>query len=326
MIPRVSVVVPSYNARDDFLEACLSSLELQTMPAWEAIVVDDGSTRGDVEGVVAKFGDQRLRTVRQENRGMGGARNTGFHAARAELVLTLDADDRIDPSFLDVAMTALDADADTDCVFMDSQRFGGDQAVWYFPDPLPPRCPQHPSFPDGGVLMRKRLWEGAGGYSQDRTLAGVEWWDFWLTGIERGMHVKHIAKPLYLYRAHLDEASVTSSMHAEYRNREQLYMRHKRTFDTFSGRCPRGPHSVAAFLAEGYVTSSQAAVRSGERRRALGLAFRAFLIYPWHRSTLRQFAQALVSGSLPVTVFRRLTRSRRARPKNGGQRDNASST
>ena len=124
MTPRVSVVIPSYNARDDFLEDCLSSLELQTMPAWEAIVVDDGSTRGDVKRVVATFGDERLRTVRQENRGMGGARNSGFHAARADLVLTLDADDRIDPSFLDVAVAALDADAETDCIFMDSQRFG----------------------------------------------------------------------------------------------------------------------------------------------------------------------------------------------------------
>jgi len=143
--------------------------------------------------------------------------------------------------------------------------------------------------------------------------------------MERGMHVKHVAKPLYLYRAHLDEASVTSSMHAEYRNREQLYRRHKRAFDTFSGQCPRGPHSIPAFLAEGYVTSSRAAVLTGERRRALGLACRAFLIYPWHRSTLRRMAQALVSGSLPVKVFRRLTRSRRARPKDPGQRDKASS-
>jgi len=131
------VVIPSYNARDDFLEACLSSLELQTMPAWEAIVVDDGSTRGDVKGVVAKFGDQRLRTVRQENRGMGGARNTGFHAARAELVLTLDADDRIDPSFLDVAVATIDADAETDCNLHGQSAVREGPSHLVFPGPAP---------------------------------------------------------------------------------------------------------------------------------------------------------------------------------------------
>lgn len=108
--PRVSVVVPCYNQPDEFLGACLSSLQRQTLPAWEAILVDDGSTRGDVAGVVAALGDARIRAIRHENRGMGGARNTGFRSARADLVLTLDADDRLDPPFLEVAVAALDGD------------------------------------------------------------------------------------------------------------------------------------------------------------------------------------------------------------------------
>jgi GT2 family glycosyltransferase len=278
------------------------------MRAWEAIVVDDGSTKGNVEAVVAGIGDPRIRVIRQENRGMGGARNTGFEAAGAELVLTLDADDRLDPSFLDVAVTALESDAEADCVFMDSQCFGRSREIRYFPQPLPPPCPQHPAYPDCGVLMRKRMWKDAGGYSQDRTLAGVEWWDFWLTAIERGMQVRHLAKPLYLYRTHLEGASVTSSMYDEYRNREQLYTRHQRIFDTFSTACSRGEHSIRAFRAQGYVTSSRASLMRRERGRALQMAARGFLVYPWHWLTVKQIGKALISGSLPLRAWRRLRR------------------
>ncbi len=308
MNPRVSVVIPSYNEPDRFLSECLSSLELQTMRAWEAIVVDDGSTKGSVEAVVAGVGDPRIRVIRQENRGMGGARNTGFEAAEADLVLTLDADDRLDPSFLEVAVAALESEAEADCVFMDSQCFGRSREVRYFPHPLPPPCPQHPAYPDCGVLMRKAMWKEAGGYSVDRTLGGVEWWDFWLSAIERGMQVRHIAKPLYFYRTHLEGVSVTSSMYDEYRNRAQLYARHQKVFDTFSGECSRGPHSIAAFLAQGYVTSSRASVVRGEGGRALRLAVRGFLIYPWHLLTLRQIGKALISGSPPLRALRRLAR------------------
>jgi glycosyltransferase involved in cell wall biosynthesis len=321
MNPRVSVVIPSYNEPDQFLGDCLSSLQRQTMTAWEAVVVDDGSTRGNVEMVVARVADPRIRAIRQENRGLGGARNTGFEAARADLVLTLDADDRLDPSFLEVAVSALDADPKADCVFMDSQCFGRSREIRYFPDPLPPPCPQHPAYPDCGVLLRKWRWKDAGGFSQDRSLAGAEWWDFWLSAMERGMQARHIAKPLYLYRTHLEGASVTSSMYHDHRNREELYRRHQIFFESFSGPCPRAPHGIPAFLAQGYVTSSRASLLRGERGRALRLALRGFLIYPWHWSTAKQIAKALVSGSPPLNAVRRLIRGGRSDPKHGANQD-----
>ena len=262
--PRVSIVIPSYNQPDEFLEACLSSLQQQTVASWEAIVVDDGSTRGNVETFVAGLGDPRIRAIRQENRGMGGARNTGFLAAQAELVLTLDADDRLDPAFLEVTVSVLEGDPEADCVFTDSRCFGDSQDILRFPVLLPPPCPQHPAYPDGGLLMRKRLWEAVGGYTDDRVLRGVEWWDFWLTATERGMRIRHIAKPLYWYRRHPEGASVTFSRYNDYRNRELIYRRHRRVFDTFHGECPRVLHpSIRAFLAQGYVIAPRHPLRRG---------------------------------------------------------------
>ena len=89
----VTVVVTTYNhAR--FLADALRSVSLQTRPADEVIVVDDGSS-DDPREVVRSFPGTRL--IRQENAGLAAARNRGLHAARTRYVLFLDADDMLEP-------------------------------------------------------------------------------------------------------------------------------------------------------------------------------------------------------------------------------------
>jgi glycosyltransferase involved in cell wall biosynthesis len=87
---RVTVVIPTYN-RAGLIGASLDSLVAQTHQDWDAIVVDDGST-DDTAAVVAGYGS-RVRYVRQENRGVGAARNTGLRLATGDLVAFLDSDD-----------------------------------------------------------------------------------------------------------------------------------------------------------------------------------------------------------------------------------------
>ena len=89
----VSVIVPAHNA-EKWLEPTLKSARAQTLEAIEIIVVDDGSTDGTaalVEEQVAA--DPRVRLIRQENGGVGAARNAAILAARGEFLAPLDADD-----------------------------------------------------------------------------------------------------------------------------------------------------------------------------------------------------------------------------------------
>lgn len=88
---RISVVIPAYNARDTVRQAVESVLE-QSLPPYEVIVVDDGSTDGTGDVVASAFG-QRVRVIRQPNRGLAAARTAGHEAAGGELVAWLDADD-----------------------------------------------------------------------------------------------------------------------------------------------------------------------------------------------------------------------------------------
>lgn len=93
MEPRVSVIVPVYNA-DSYLSECLDSVLRQSFSDFEVIVVDDGSTdkSGYVCDTYAKR-DKRIRVYHVENGGVSSARNTALDYAKGEYVIFLDADD-----------------------------------------------------------------------------------------------------------------------------------------------------------------------------------------------------------------------------------------
>ncbi len=90
-MPLISVVIPLYQT-ERFIAAALDSAVAQTFGDFEAIVVDDGSSdRGP--DIARGRGDPRVRVVRQENRGLAGARNTGIRESRGKYIAFLDADD-----------------------------------------------------------------------------------------------------------------------------------------------------------------------------------------------------------------------------------------
>ena len=97
--PRVTVVMPVYNKCSVVRRAVLSVLN-QTVPDFEIVIVDDGSTDGSAD-VIRTFSDRRIRIVEQPNAGEGAARNTGIHASTTDLVAFCDADDEWCPLFLE---------------------------------------------------------------------------------------------------------------------------------------------------------------------------------------------------------------------------------
>lgn len=90
MTPRVSVIIPTYNRRDE-LAACIRSIEQQTFGEREIIVVDDGSSDGTCERLSGEFA--AVRVLRTPGRcGPAHARNVGLRAADGDFVLFLDSD------------------------------------------------------------------------------------------------------------------------------------------------------------------------------------------------------------------------------------------
>ena len=81
---KVSIITPCYNAAT-FIEATIHSIQRQTLPDWELIVVDDGSldSSADIVRSMAKD-DNRIKLIQKENGGTASARKLGLELAKGE--------------------------------------------------------------------------------------------------------------------------------------------------------------------------------------------------------------------------------------------------
>ena len=172
--PRVSIIVPCHNG-GRFLNGLLASLDAQTFRDFETIIVDDGSTEVTTREKLQVL-SPAIRVVHQENRYLPAARNRGFLEARAELVLPLDCDDTLEPSYLAETVPILEnAPADVGFVFTHVR----------LTDTLTGVLPRHLNRFDQlflnllpyCMLIRKSAWRVVGGY--DETMrGGMEDWEF----------------------------------------------------------------------------------------------------------------------------------------------------
>lgn len=96
-----SVIIPVYNTPPEYLKKCLDSCICQKSDNMEVILVDDGSEQY-CRDICMRYAEkhQRIRYIRQENKGASVARNTGLENAKGEYILFLDADDWLSDSFL----------------------------------------------------------------------------------------------------------------------------------------------------------------------------------------------------------------------------------
>lgn len=143
---KVSVIIPVYNA-ECYLRQCLDSVVGQTLRDIEIICIDDGSTDSSVR-IIKEYAsrDDRLRLIRQKNRGAGAARNQGLREASGDYLSFLDADDFFEPAMLEkVVARAEEFDAqivvfNSDQYHMDKRQFV--QVPWVMlREDLPPYMP-----------------------------------------------------------------------------------------------------------------------------------------------------------------------------------------
>ena len=214
-IPRVSVVIPTYNhAR--FLGEALRSVIAQTTPDWEAIVVNNFS-EDDTEAVVAGLNDPRIQLINFRNRGViAASRNQGIGRARGEWVAFLDSDDAWMPRKLELSLAAANgADVVGTALLVEQagavvreQKSGPAararyRALLYNGSCLTPSA----------TMVRRAMLEAVGRFNEDPAFATGEDHDLWLKLAGHGARFCFIDDALSRYRLHEDNQSALAARH-----------------------------------------------------------------------------------------------------------------
>ncbi len=214
--PRISVLVPAFEAQRTLTAALDSALSVATVAPLEVVVVDDGSPQADGEAAVAwaRAHPELAVTVlrHRHNRGLAGARNTALEHARGELVLPLDADNQLLAGGLALLLAALDAEPDAAFAYGLLREFDESGPVGlrglY---PWDPERLRYGNYVDALALIRRDALVELGGYATDMPEQGYEDWDLWCRFAQHGLRGAWVAQVVANYRVRAD--SMSAALH-----------------------------------------------------------------------------------------------------------------
>src|SRR5262245_14608594 len=221
----ITVIIPCFNHGRFLLESVERALGQEGGPP-KVMVVDDGSTDAETLRTLDEVPNE-VEVIRQENAGVAAARNAGFENSDSDLLLMVDADDRLTSDALDVLRPPLQANPDVGYCYGLMKLIGTWSGVLRFPD-FDPYILLHRSIAGAQLgLVRRRCWEDAGGF--DPAIGGYEDWDFCLSALERGWRGLQINRVTHEYRKH--ERSGNEEHRRRYRQvYRQLRAKHPELF------------------------------------------------------------------------------------------------
>lgn len=204
-VPAVSILMPAYQVTRYIGEA-LDSVLAQTYRDFEVIVVNDGCPdTANLERVLEPY-QRHIRYLKQENRGLAGARNTALRAARAPIIGLLDSDDLWEPNYLEVQVGRMHAEPDLAVLYCDALLFGDPEREGRTFMQLNPstgdvtfaklilqQCNVFVS-----AVVRRDAIMAAGMF--DERLRSCEDWDLWLRIAKQGGRIAYHRGVLVRYR------------------------------------------------------------------------------------------------------------------------------
>ena len=221
----ISIIITAYNYAA-YIEECVASCLFQDASSleYEVIVVDDGST-DDTPRILESFNNPRLTKFRIENSGIERASNYGFQKACGSYVVRVDADDRLLPSYLHHMQSLLTSEfvffySDYAVINADGKVVG----KMNLPEFDTVEIYLRGDFLATGTLYSAKTLEAFGYYSEEIRNSGLENYELILRLIKEGLIGKHISSPLFCYRRHSLNISVTKNEQI-IRNGEALFSR-----------------------------------------------------------------------------------------------------
>ncbi|MDD9266623.1 glycosyltransferase [Paenibacillus sp. GCM10023248] len=133
-VPLVSIVTPYYHANENFMETVNSVLN-QTFPYFEWLIVNDGSTNEKDIDLLNKVEalDSRILVLHTENGGISKARNLAIKKSNTEIIIPLDADDLIEPTYVECIYWTLYTNPEASWSYTDCVGFHRQEYLWKQP-------------------------------------------------------------------------------------------------------------------------------------------------------------------------------------------------
>ena len=225
-LSNVTVIIPCFND-GLYVEEALLSIQNQTLKAEKIIVVDDGSNAATKDILKAlKIND--LEIIFQNNQGVSAARNNGIQMASTKYVLNLDADDILEPTFIEKSVKVLNENLTVGVVGSYCQLFSKTNKSIDVLKPL-----------GGGItnfliknnvsansMFRKLCWEQVNGFDT-KMLNGYEDWEFWISVTSKNWSVHVLEEVLMYYRIKNTSRDQNALINHDYELRCYIFDKHK---------------------------------------------------------------------------------------------------
>lgn len=282
-LPRVSVVIPAYNA-ERTLPAALASVGAQGYRDFEVLVCDDASTdrtREVATEALRAGGVARWRVLALPKGNAAASRNHGIRAARGELVAFLDDDDSWEPTKLARSVAAIDAGPlDLLCHSEVWRSDDGAQRLRHYDELFDPNVPpvvslfRNNPFSTSAVVVRRAHLLEAGLF--DESLPSAEDYDLWIRlALIPGIRIGFLRETLGTYT--LREGSESARIDRRLRALLAIGDRYAEPL----ARAAHGGLERWRYVGKTYFTTGIRYAQQGRRGLGLGMALGGFLMWPF---------------------------------------------
>jgi O-antigen biosynthesis protein len=203
-VPLISIVMPVYNVKPEWLRHAIVSVQQQSYAHWQLCIADDCSTDPRLKDLLTQFAktDARIQVqFLEENRGIAGASNAALAMAEGEFVGLLDHDDTLASDALFAIVKAINAEPDLDCLYSDEDKItekGRRYDPFFKPDWSPDTLRSY-NYLCHFTVIRRALAAEVGGFRAG--FDGSQDYDLFLRVTEKSSKIAHIPHILYHWRA-----------------------------------------------------------------------------------------------------------------------------
>ena len=206
---KVSVVIPYYN-NETTIEETLNSVINQTHKNLEIVIVDDGSKEVSYS-FLEKLGEQyNLTVLKQTNSGPSVARNYGAQKSSGQYLLFLDADDKIEKTYIEKCISKFDENSALQIVYSNARYFDYKNEDWILPELKFPEFLIDNCIFISAIIKRETFIE-IGLF--DTNINFTEDWELWMRIIKKNSinSVYRIPETLFYYRKRKEKNSLTDT-------------------------------------------------------------------------------------------------------------------